>query len=475
MPTVVYESTWSGQQWRSRETFSSGEFFMTAAPLRIGYCTNVHAGTDVATIQETLARHAATIAAQRRRVSPSATPLPVGLWIPASAADELASGDGAEAFADWMTTQDLQPLTINGFPYDNFHLPVVKHRVYRPGWWEQSRLDYTLRLAGLLDRIMTRVAACDPVGGKAVGSISTLPIGWPGRLGLSNANADVELDASATGLQPGDDVHKRNLAQAGANLRTLAAGLHDLESRTGRRIVVAIEPEPGCLIDRCGDMVDFFQRELPEANHRRYLTVCHDVCHSAVMFESQAEAITAYARAGIGIGKVQISSAIDVPLAQMTVEQRRAAIIELTGFAEDRYLHQSGVIDAAGKFRLVEDLPQWLQSITLRQAAGQLGDDHHLRIHFHVPVFRRRLGHLFSTQDAISQCVEAMSSADAPSFTGHYEIETYAWTVLPEKMTAGTLTPEMLASGIADELAWFEELIAEKFSTNIDQQGLETE
>lgn len=444
---------------------------MTAAPLRIGYCTNVHAGTDISTIKETLAKHAGKIAAWRRRFSASTAPLPVGLWIPASAAGELASGDGAEAFADWMTTQDLQPLTINGFPYDNFHLPVVKHRVYRPAWWEQSRLDYTLRLAGLLDRIMTRVAACDAAGGKAVGSISTLPIGWPGRLGLSDADRDVDT----VGLQTGDGVHKRNLAQAGANLRTLAAGLHDLESRFGRRIVVAIEPEPGCLIDRCGDMVDFFQRELPDANHRRYLTVCHDVCHSAVMFESQAEAITAYSRAGIGVGKVQVSSAIDVPLAQMTVDQRRAAIIELAGFAEDRYLHQTGVIDAAGRFRLVEDLPQWLQSITLRQAAGQLGDDHHLRIHFHVPVFRRQLGHLFSTQDAISQCVEALSSADGPEFTGHCEIETYAWTVLPEKMTAGTLTPEMLATGIADELAWFEQLIAEKFSTNADQEGIETE
>jgi len=311
-------------------------------------------------------------------------------------------------------------------------------------------LDYTIQLAQLLDRIMTRMPVCDALGEKSVGSISTLPIGWPGRLGLG----DDGQDQGVTDAQ--------NMATAGANLRELAGSLHQLESRTGRRIVVAIEPEPGCLLDRCGDIVDFFGRELPEVNHRRHLTVCHDVCHSAVMFESQADAITAYAKAGIAIGKVQISSAIDVPLATMDVDQRRAAIVELMSFAEDRYLHQTGVIDANGAFRLVDDLPQWLDSITLRESAGQLGNDHHLRIHFHVPVFRRELGHLRSTQDAILDCVKAISGPGAPEFTGHYEVETYAWTVLPERMTAGTLTPQTLAEGIAEELAWFERLIADK-------------
>ena len=433
---------------------------MTAAQPRIGYCTNVHAGTNVATIQETLANHAAKIASQRRIAGISQTPLPVGLWIPASAAGELVAGDGAEQFADWMVTQDLQPLTINGFPFDNFHLPVVKHRVYRPAWWQRSRLDYTIQLASLLDRIMTRMPICDSPGEKAVGSISTLPLGWPGRLGLS-----------ADGDQQGV-TDQQNVARAGENLRELASSLHQLESRTGRRIVVAIEPEPGCLLDRCGDIVDFFERELPEVNHRRHLTVCHDVCHSAVMFESQADAIASYARAGIGIGKVQVSSAIDVPLATMDVDQRRAVIVELMSFAEDRYLHQTGVIDSAGAFRLVEDLPQWLESITLRESAGHLGSDHHLRIHFHVPIFRRELGHLRSTQDAIAECVAAISGPDAPEFTGHYEVETYAWTVLPERMTAGTLTPQTLSDGIAQELAWFERLIAEKVITTTNDSGI---
>ncbi len=406
-------------------------------PARIGYCTNVHAGTDLATIREKLLAHAGAIASHRLRRDPRTPQLGVGLWIPASAAAELSGEGAAEEFARWLRDQHLFPLTVNGFPYDNFHLPVVKHRVYRPAWWETSRLEYTVQLARLLDRMLPRDGS--------VGSISTLPLGWPGPLGRS------EADEAASDAE--------NIARAGANLRSLAAELQQLERQTGRRIVVAIEPEPGCLLDRCGDLVRFFEQQLPEVNHRRYLTVCHDVCHSAVMFESQTEALATYRQAGIAVGKVQISSAIDVPLVEYTAEQRVAAIEQLSQFAEDRYLHQTGVVDAAGQFRLVEDLPLWLATVAGR---GEQVDEH-LRIHFHVPVFRTELGALRSTQSAIRECVAGLQRADAPGFTGHYEVETYAWTVLPETVTtestaaAGELTG--LAAGIARELDWFEFLL----------------
>lgn len=428
---------------------------------RVGYCTNVHAGTDLRTIRETLATHAAAIAQERRRRRPDVGPLPVGLWIPASAADELMAPGAAEAFGGWLSEHDLTPLTINGFPYDNFHLPVVKHRVYRPAWWEPQRLHYTGQLAELLVRLM---AADKP---DRIGSISTLPLGWPGRLGrLDAAGHDGAVDLGAlvstpsAALENDAEIDLANVALAGANLRQLAGDLQRLEQRTGRRIVVAIEPEPGCLLDRFEDVIRFFERELPETHHRRYLGVCHDVCHSAVMFEPQAAALQAYARAGLIVGKVQISCAIDLPLADYTPEDRAAALAELRGFAEDRYLHQTGVLDAAGNFRLVEDLPQWLAEVAqTERAAAEAVDtfgDRHLRTHFHVPIFRPSLGHLRSTQHAIGECLRALQGADAPEFTGHYEVETYAWSVLPD----GLQEPS-LAAGIARELEWFENRLSE--------------
>ena len=52
----------------------------------LGYCTNVHAGTTADEVVANLRRHATAVKAI---VSPDA-PLPVGLWLPASAARSLS-------------------------------------------------------------------------------------------------------------------------------------------------------------------------------------------------------------------------------------------------------------------------------------------------------------------------------------------------------------------------------------------------
>lgn len=342
--------------------------------------------------------------------------LGIGLWLPNSAAAELSSNEDINHFGRWLQDRRLLPFTMNGFPFDNFHLPVVKHRVYRPTWADPQRLEYTVKLAKILSQLHAGTSF-------NLASISTLPIGWPGQ----------------------DDVNV--LHSAGANLRKLAKELAGIESDTGVRVVVAIEPEPGCMLDRCEDVVDFFSQQLTEASHRKYLGVCHDICHSAVMFEDQAFALNQYAKAGIVVGKIQVSSAIDVPLGTMDAKEREQATTQLRGFAEDRYLHQTGCIAKDGEFRLVEDLPQWL-------ANDQSQDDIHLRIHFHVPIYLEKFGQLRTTNEAIRECVAAMRSDDAPEFTGHWEVETYAWTVMPNELrTRG------LAADIEKELDWFETVL----------------
>ena len=137
----------------------------------IGYCTNVHAGIDIAQIQQNLQSIAVDV---RQRLA--ADSMGVGLWIPSNAASQLTGHDESAAFRDWLGERGLLPFTINGFPYGNFHEPVVKHRVYQPTWIEDARRDYTLQLADILHAIL-------PEG--ACGSISTLPIGW-GRPGLTS-------------------------------------------------------------------------------------------------------------------------------------------------------------------------------------------------------------------------------------------------------------------------------------------------
>ncbi|WP_168565456.1 metabolite traffic protein EboE [Crateriforma spongiae] len=376
----------------------------------IGYCTNVHAGTDLESIRENLIRYSLPV-----RDLVGGQSLGVGLWIPNDASKELIDGGAAE-FAEFLRSRRLAAFTINGFPFSNFHQDVVKHDVYSPAWWDDARLEYTRRLAAILAVILDE--------SQTVGSISTLPIGW--------------------GKSPGDE----KIHRAGANLRAMADSLEKLESTSGRRIVLAIEPEPGCYLDTVGDCLAFFEKELPDESHRRYITVCHDVCHSAVMMEDQRDVLSRLATAGIGVGKVQVSSAILADWESMATGRRHEAIDQLRDFAEDRYLHQTGRKKSDGSFELVEDLPGLLDG--LPTDGDPVAGDQRWVIHFHVPIFLERFRHLSTTHDEVGVALRTLDNLQGSlDFTGHLEIETYAWTVLPESMRRRGLSED-----IASEIEW---------------------
>lgn len=410
----------------------------SSSELSIGYCTNVHAGVDLPAIRENVLQYAVKV----RETLSDGEPLGLGLWLPHQAARELQRS-GVSDFAEFLRKLNLRPFTINGFPYDNFHDAIVKHRVYEPTWWQPERLDYTKCLAEVLVGLLP--------DDERVGSISTLPMGWPKTMS-------------------GESVTSKQLDQAGANFRELAGFLAQLHSRTGRRIVVAIEPEPGCIIDSCNDCIDWFTKHLPESAHRQYITVCHDVCHSAVMMEPQQAVLAAYAKAGIGVGKVQVSSAIVADWQSMAVGRRFEALDQLAAFAEDRYLHQTGRQKANGEFVLEEDLPQLLERVREnRDTNGSAeagmpldpvdGDDRWV-IHFHVPIFLERFGHLTTSHSEVVDCLRTLlddsESGTGIDFTGHLEVETYAWSVLPESMRR-----RGLAEDIAREIRWLKRAIVE--------------
>lgn len=375
-----------------------------------GYCTNVHAGADLPRTRANLEKYALDV---KRQVSPD-RPMGLGLWLTAAAARQMLAGDEVTAFSDWLNAVGLVPFTFNGFPYGDFHQKVVKHQVYLPTWAEPERLAYTLDLVTIQDRLL-------PPGME--GSISTLPIAW-GR------------------PTPSDDT----LRKAARNLIQLATLLARLEQEQGRLIYVCLEPEPGCALQRKGDFLWFFQEYLwPQGKEdilRRYLRVCHDVCHSVVMFESQQEVLQTYAAAGILVGKVQVSSAIRVNFKPLAPAEREEAIQQLSGFAEDRYLHQTSVREPNRTPVLHDDLPELLRSV---------GDPRALtsewRIHFHVPVYLERFGRLESSRDDILACLKACAKY---SDVQHFEVETYAWGVLPAELRQANL-----ADGIAAEMRWF--------------------
>lgn len=386
---------------------------MTKLPFSIGYCTNVHAGATLEATRENLAQHAVQV---KSLYSPD-RPMGVGLWLSARAAEELAVSGSAGEFRDWLAERGLVPYTLNGFPYGNFHEQVVKHRVYEPTWWQPERLAYTLRLIDLQHALL-------PAG--LDGSISTLPIAWG---------------------TPCPD--RADLEQAAEQLRRAAHYMHELEERTGRLIYLCLEPEPGCVFSFADDAVHFFQWQLLDREDdevvRRHLRICHDVCHAAVMFEDQAVVLSKYRHAGIQVGKVQVSAALRMDLDLFeppAAEPRAEAIRQLASFAEDRYLHQT-VVRRRGDDVFYQDLQPALDA----ERDDPQGE---WRVHFHVPIYLQEFGRLFSTQEQIAECLAAMRSAIGRC---HFEVETYAWGVLPPELKQ----PD-LAAGIAHELRWFDEL-----------------
>ena len=110
---------------------------------------------------------------------------------------------------------------------------------------------------------------------------------------------------------------------------------------------------------------------------------------------------------------------------------------ELERFREQRYLHQTMVRCADGAEPVFyEDLPL---ALALAQPAGEW------RVHFHVPIFLERIGPLHTTADRIDEWLDLVR--DRPEIR-HFEVETYAWDVLPASLK-GTL-----ARDIAAELRW---------------------
>ena len=383
-----------------------------------GYCTNVHAGATFERVLANLDRHSVAV---KQHVCPD-SPLGVGLWLAAPVARQIIQDHRIPALADWLHERGLVVFTLNGFPYGDFHQPAVKHRVYHPDWRSPERLQYTIDLITILAGLRKHAPADSP---DHEGSISTLPVAWAHDV----SHKDEALD------------------EARRHLILVTDHLAHLEQTTGQLIHLDLEPEPGCVLQHSRDVTAWFNRHLDRVGQpdrvRRYLRVCHDICHAAVGFEDQAAVLETYRDHGIRVGKVQISSAIHVPMDRLDPPQQAQAVAELKAFAEDRYLHQTTIQDVHDPARVVlyEDLPDALEAWRAGQTPAGAW-----RVHYHVPVFLDRVGLLETTRGQISRC---LSACRRDAGVRHFEIETYAWDVLPEALR---VTP--LARGIARELAW---------------------
>lgn len=383
----------------------------TSYPL--SYCTNVHPGADFDEMFHQLGQYAPRVRDARSQRGP----LGLGLWFSRKSIATSLLKPNIHRLQGWLDDNRFEVYTANAFPFGDFHQPVVKHAVYEPTWAADERAEYTRDVFRLLHALAPNNREI---------SASTLPLGWPQ-----------------------EKLSDEFFRKAAKNLLSISSELAELELTSGRLAYLCLEPEPGCLLDSSEDVAQFFERWIWPATQSpervaRHLRVCHDICHSAVMFESQAEALDRLRSAGIAVGKVQVSAALEADFTNADATSSEPMIRALESFCEPRYLHQTVVSRPDKDLCFYEDLPQALLSETPPFGSRW-------RVHFHVPVHWSAIGAIRSTQPNIAQFMSHIQNLSQTPL--HYEVETYAWNILPANLASADL-----ATGIANELDWFDAL-----------------
>jgi sugar phosphate isomerase/epimerase len=374
---------------------------MSVDGVRLTYCGNVHPANDLDEWLESTRRHAVPIA---RAARAGGHEFGLGAWWNHTIARELAHDDASRRrVRDFLAAEGLPLWTLNVFPIGGFHDDRVKTAVYRPDWADERRVDYTLNAA-------RAAALLAPEG--AVVPLSTLPLGY----GVG------DLDRMA------------------GCLARVARALAVLEADTGRRLVLAIEPEPYCICETTAEAADFLERRVfrgtggAEEALRRHLGICVDLCHLAVLREEPLAAMNRLAARGIGVPKIQVSSCLEL-------RDPAAHLDELLAFHEPRYLHQT--LGEGGERAL--DLDE------VRDRRGEFTEAVRLRTHFHLPVFWDSDGPLGSTRAELERVLPAL-----PAPVPLLEVETYTWTVLDPSWR-----PDRdLVAGLLRELAFVRGLVS---------------
>lgn len=376
--------------------------------IQLTYCTNVHALGDAEAWHRSLAFFGPAVRAHLMRENAGIAwkSMPLGLWWQAPLAQ--AALQDVAGLGRFLAEHGLRAFTCNAFPYGDFHGAVVKTKVYHPDWTSPQRLQYTQNCASLLASLL-------PEGG--FGSISTLPLGW--RQGWTPDKTRAAV----------------------AHLLAFAAFAAEMEAKTGKRLALALEPEPGCALERTPQVLRFWRDDLLPAAHRsgqeaslsRYLGLCYDTCHQAVQFENPEAALAALHGAGIAIHKMQLSSALE-----FRPDASGKSLAARQAFAEPKFLHQTRIApvtlagNAGGEstglnpegVQDFDDLPE-----ALEKAAADW--ERTWRTHYHLPLQAETLLDSSAVRTTRDDMVRAYRYALAHDLCRHFEVETYTWSVLP--------------------------------------------
>ena len=306
-------------------------------------------------------------------------PFPIELRFSLRIVQDLQTPGAVDRLRDFLQVHQLDLVTVNGFVMPHFHGQPVKERVYLPAWHESDeRENFTNNCLDLLAALV------------AGGSVS-VPFG---------ALKPVAMGAVAPGI--------------------LRSAEH--AQRTG--CILALEPEPGLCVETTDEVIEFFQRFVPD-RLRPHVGVNFDLAHQLVEFEDVVHSVKRIQQAGIQIAKIHVSNAAEMPALQPF-------------YTDSIYLHQTCGADAAGHrawFSL--DWPSTPPPAGLSK----------FRTHYHLPVYPTEL------PSTLAEVERFLTSPTGLPDSVPFIIETYTW---PQQLRGR----ERLVENIARELTWVRERIS---------------
>lgn len=375
---------------------------------QLTYCSNIHPGESWEDHFAQLQQHVPLIKA---RVNPDGR-FGIGLRLSNTASLELRNEETLSSFIEWLNENDCYVFTMNGFPYGSFHNTIVKDKVHAPDWTTQDRVDYTIRLAEILSKLLPK----DMEGG-----ISTSPLSY------RHWHSEEQRDS----------VFKKTTS----HFLEVISQLIEIKNSTGKTIHIDIEPEPDGLLESGIEFINWYNdyllplgtslmnerfgwaNDMSAKVLKEHAQLCYDICHFAVGYEDHHQITKLLRQNNIRIGKIQVSAALKAAMPAVAVE-RNSVVEAFEQFNEPTYLHQVIALQKNGDLKKYRDL-----SDALLQANDPLTIE--WRSHYHVPLFVENYGVLQSTQQDI---ITLLGLHQQQSLTQHLEIETYTWDVIPDAL-----------------------------------------
>ncbi len=398
------------------KTVNGKEIFLT-------YCLNLHRGETMEEVQQALFTHAPSVFS---RTNTGGRPWAVGPWFNNRIAEIILEEGDLAGLRQRLESTGLFTVTLNGFPFGTFHGARIKERVYLPDWSSRRRVQYTLHLLNILSQLLRD---------EVQGSISTLPVGYA-------------ASCSSHTVRKGTE-----------NMAECAWHFHRCIEKTGRDIVLSIEPEPDCVVGDLDSFLKFYNDHLLrtgsrylERTHgtslsaaeeiiRRHVGICMDTVHAAVCNEDVTQVLERLEGEGIRIGKIQLGAAL---------RANGPDFFQLTPFNDPVYLHQTRFYHGDWH-KSYADLNDFLSD------TGNLMEKGHAVVHYHMPFTWQGRGDLSACHSVTPEFLEKAVSMGVNCF----ELEIYTLSVLPVwDKTKKVDECSLICDIVSSELKWLMEQFA---------------